>query len=70
MFHWTRQQRVTVTAKDVGVTPKGAIDWYNFCRDICEEHFLSNPFTIGGPGKTVEIDDYKFGKYAYIFMYS
>lgn len=68
MFHWTRQQRVTETAKDVGVTPKIAIDWYNFCRDICEEHFLSNPITIGGPGKTVEIDESKFGKYTYIFM--
>ena len=68
MFQWTRQQRVTETAKDVGVTPKIAIDWYNFCRDICEEHFLANPITIGGPGKTVEIDESKFGKYTYIFM--
>ena len=57
MFHWTRQQRVTERAKDVGVTPKIAIDWYNFCRDICKEHFLANPITIGGPGKIVEIDE-------------
>ena len=38
--------------------------WYNFCRDICEEHSI----TIGGPGKIVEIDESKFGKYTYTFL--
>ena len=34
MFHWTRQQRVTETAKDVGVTPKVAIGWYTHTQAI------------------------------------
>ena len=55
--------RVYDAAKEVKITPKIAIDWYNFCRDICAEHFLANPITIGGPGKVVEIDESKFGKY-------
>ena len=43
--------RVTAVAEEVKITPKIAVDWYNFCRDVCEEHFLANPIIIGGPGK-------------------
>lgn len=31
-------------------------DWKNFLRDICAEYFLRNPWQIGGPGHTVEVD--------------
>ena len=57
--------RVTAVAEEVKVTPKIAVDWYNFCRDVCEEHFLANPIIIGGPGKIVEIDESKFGKFSF-----
>ena len=53
--------RVTAVAEEMEVTPKIAVDWYNFCRDVCEEHFLANPILIGGPGTIVEIDESKFG---------
>ena len=51
MYMWSRQMRVTAVAEEVKITPKIAVDWYNFCRDVCEEHFLANPIIIGGPGK-------------------
>ena len=28
------------------------VDWKQFCRDICVEHFLINPQQIGGPGRS------------------
>ena len=49
--------RVTAVAEEVEVTPKIAVDWYKFCRDVCEEHFLANSIIIGGLGKIVEIDE-------------
>ncbi len=41
------------------------MDWYNFYRDVCAEYFVGNPVTLGRPGKTVEIDESKFGKRKY-----
>ena len=35
--------RVTNAAAEVNVSPKIGVDWYNFFRDICVEHFLANP---------------------------
>ena len=54
---------MTDAAAEVKVSPKIGEDWFNFFRDICAEHFLANPITIGGPGKVVEIDESKFGEY-------
>ena len=33
------------------------VDWPNFVRDICTEHFLQNPVRIGGVGAEVQIDE-------------
>ena len=33
------------------------VDWRNFVRDICAEHFLRNPVRIGGVGVEVQIDE-------------
>ena len=34
-------------------------------RDVCAQHFISNPVRIGGPGIEVEIDESKFGRRKY-----
>lgn len=26
------------------------MDWHNFIREVCVEHFVNNPIVIGGPG--------------------
>lgn len=33
------------------------VDWKNFHRDVCAQHFDRNAIIIGGPGKIVEIDE-------------
>eukprot|EP00795_Rhopilema_esculentum_P009846 gene9846-18425_t len=41
------------------------VDWKQFCRDVCLEHFLNNPQQIDGPGRIVEIDESLFAKRKY-----
>jgi hypothetical protein len=41
---------------------KTIIDWFSFCRDICEQYLIENPEVIGGLhengfSKVVEIDE-------------
>ena len=33
------------------------VDYMNYFRNVCTEHFLKHPLKIGGPGKIVEIDE-------------
>ena len=56
---------MTSTASEVKVSESIAIDCYNFFRDVCSRYFLDHPITIGGPGKTEEIDESKFRKRKY-----
>ena len=51
--------------KEVQVAEHTAVDWYNFARDVCAQHFINNPAAIGGPGLGVEIDESKFGRRKY-----
>eukprot|EP00112_Aurelia_sp_Birch-Aquarium-sp1_P010873 Seg2301.5 transcript_id=Seg2301.5/GoldUCD/mRNA.D3Y31 product="hypothetical protein" protein_id=Seg2301.5/GoldUCD/D3Y31 len=41
------------------------VDWYNFAREVCFEIIKKESQPIVGPGKTVEIDESKFGKCKY-----
>ena len=41
------------------------VDWMNFFRDICAQHFISQPVKIGGPGLIVEIDETVFVRRKY-----
>ena len=46
--------------------PETVIDWYNYCREACAYRIMQHHVgQIGGPGKTVEIDESKFGKMKY-----
>ena len=37
----------------------------NFCREVCIAYCETNSKKLGGPGKTVEVDEAKFGKRKY-----
>ena len=53
-------------AAELEIGCKGTIvDWNQFCRDICVEYFVRNPCKLGGPGRTVEIDESLFAKRKY-----
>ena len=65
MFSWSLQesQRNARVHAEV-VLEHTIVNWYNFCREICELALLHSPQgpKIGGPRKIVEIDESKFGK--------
>ena len=42
-----------------------AVDWDMFCREICEIMVYDEAVPLGGPGKTVQIDESKIGKRKY-----
>ena len=51
------------TARETSVSERMAADWYNFFRDVCAQYFFDHPIITKGPGKIVEIDESKFGKW-------
>jgi hypothetical protein len=55
----------TAVTEEIGLCSRTAVDWYNFCREVLLTLCLEQRQKIGGPGKTVEIDESKFGKRKY-----
>ena len=43
--------------RELDLSDKTVVNWKNFLRDICAQHFLQNPPIIGGLGHIVEIDE-------------
>lgn len=58
---------VTQAAKSFNVNDKTAVDYYNMLREACSIKLLNclEAQKLGGPGKTVEIDEAKFSKRKY-----
>ncbi|XP_068234733.1 uncharacterized protein [Palaemon carinicauda] len=51
--------------REIGWTNNTISDWCNFIREVLENYCEVVRKPIGGPGKTVEIDESKFGKRKY-----
>lgn len=47
------------------VTEKSLVDWSSFCREVTFDGMIHNAQPLGGSGRTVEIDESKFGKRKY-----
>lgn len=63
---WLYKTPLTVISQQLHITGHCTlIDWAHFCREVCVKEMLENRQPIGGEGKTVEIDESKFGKRKY-----
>lgn len=43
--------------RELGLSKNTVVNWRNFHREICSQHFDYNPIQIGGIGHIVEIDE-------------
>jgi len=51
---------------DESTSTETVVDWYNYCREVCANRIMEHHAGLtGGAGKTVEIDESKFGKMKY-----
>lgn len=67
LAYWFSLGRVTY--KDVSAQVQVALqtvtDWFSFCREVTVNYCVEKSIKLGGPGKTVEVDEAKFGKQKY-----
>ena len=64
-YWWCRGLEQDVIRHGVNISEHTAVDWDSFCRQTCEVTLLEKEEKIGGPAKTVQIDESKFGKRKY-----
>lgn len=64
-YWWTRDVAQTQMRHEMELSGNTSVDWYNYCREICELTLLDSKEKVGGVGKTVQIDESKFGKRKY-----
>ncbi|KAI8822368.1 uncharacterized protein EV422DRAFT_396023 [Fimicolochytrium jonesii] len=66
MYAWSQRLPHADAQHQAGVSTKTSqttCDWYHFCREVCVMAVhAGDDGKIGGPGKTVEVDESKFGK--------
>ena len=65
-YFWVYKCNQEFVIHELEICQRTIVDWYNYAREICLtilEKRSDN--VIGGPGKTVEIDESKFGKRKY-----
>ena len=54
-----------LATREFNMGTRAFVDWKNFLRDICAEHFIHHPLHIGGPGVTVEVNESVFTRRKY-----
>jgi len=62
---WVHKVPAATICVELGAAEHTAADWASFCREVCGLFLSKCSKKIGGPGKTVEIDESKFGKRKY-----
>jgi hypothetical protein len=60
VYYWSWDTPLQVIEHEIPVGRKAGVDWLNFIREECGTHLLNHPAVIGGPGKTVTIDETKY----------
>ncbi|XP_024882507.1 uncharacterized protein LOC112461483 [Temnothorax curvispinosus] len=59
MLNYPRQDD---TQDETGVSSATIVDWFNFCREVCVFWAEKHSDKLGGPGRTVEINEAKIDK--------
>jgi hypothetical protein len=54
VFMWTKEKCAREVAEDLEITEKIAVDWLNFCRDVCIAWKEAHPVTLGGFDENLE----------------
>jgi transposase-like protein len=62
---WLKSVQLNHIASLVEVSTATVVDWSSFCREVTFDGMVHNAEPLGGPGRTVEIDESKFGKRKY-----
>ena len=60
LYWWMRQYPVTDAAEEAKVSRETAINVYQWLRKVCSTKLVGTPIMLGGPGKTVQIDESLF----------
>lgn len=65
MCCWLDNLPLTLIKKNTRIANQTAVDFSNFCRELIFDHMVTKSVPLGGPGKSVEIDESKFGRRKY-----
>jgi ISXO2-like transposase domain len=57
IFLWITETPVSSASTLIAVSNKTAIQWFNYCRDICSYKMANMDQMLGGQGVTVQIDE-------------
>ncbi|KYN00044.1 hypothetical protein ALC62_02638 [Cyphomyrmex costatus] len=64
-FLMLRPPRQEFLEEELGVSSHTVVDWFSFCREVCAYWTDKQSEKLGGPGRTVEIDEAKIGHRKY-----
>ena len=64
-YWWTTGMDQYQIMQQLSLATHTGVDWDSFCREVCEITLMRDSCKIGGPGKTVQIDESKLGKRKY-----
>lgn len=62
---WLKKVQHNHISELIGVSEVSLVDWSSFCGEVLFDAMLHNAEPLGGEGRTVEIDESKFGKRKY-----
>ncbi|KFD69475.1 hypothetical protein M514_07907 [Trichuris suis] len=63
IYSWSNDYCSTkVSSKELGLSADCSVSWKSLLREVATESLLSNPLVIGGPNRTVEVDETLYSK--------
>ncbi|CAI6354921.1 unnamed protein product [Macrosiphum euphorbiae] len=62
---WTENVSILFIKKQIDIATQTVVDWASFHREVVYDGMILRHQKIGGEGKTVEIDESKFGRRKY-----